>query len=100
MTLTRRFFDAAREGRLTSAIRRRLPMHDDPNYFLKNCRGVVHVGANHGAERHVYAKYGLKVVWIEAIPDVFELLTQNIQDFPHQRAINALITNEDGALCT
>src|SRR5262245_37244866 len=44
--------------------------------------------------------YGLKVVWIEPIPEVFRRLVENIRDFPDQRAINALITNEDGALCT
>src|SRR5262245_57815470 len=100
MSVTQRFLNAAREGRLWWAVRRRLLMHDDPNYFLKKCRGVIHVGANHGAECHVYGRNGLKVVWIEPIPDVFQLLVENIRDFPDQMAINALITNEDGALCT
>ena len=31
---------------------------------------------------------------------MFQRLVENIRDFPDQRAINALITNEDGALCT
>jgi FkbM family methyltransferase len=82
-------------------IRRRLmrAMHGEPNDFLKKCRGLIHVGANDGGERHLYAEHGLKVVWIEPIPDVFQRLVENIRDFPDQRAINALITNEDGTLC-
>jgi len=71
-----------------------------PDSYLRSCRGVIHVGAHVGQERHMYAKFGLKFVWIEPIPDVFQQLTENIRDFPDQRAINALITNEDGALCT
>src|SRR6516225_11709594 len=98
-TLIQRIFSAGREGRLWSGMRRRLSdmrLH----YVLKKSRGVIHVGANDGEERHWYDGYGLKVVWIEPIPDVFERLVENIRDFPDQRAINALITNEDGALCT
>jgi FkbM family methyltransferase len=78
----------------------RYAAHGTPIDFLKKCRGVIHVGANDGFERHTYAEHGLKVIWIEAIPDVFQRLVENIRDFPDQRAINALITNEDGALCT
>src|SRR5262249_23138110 len=37
----------------------------------------------------------------EPIPEVFQRLVKNLRDFPDQRAINALITNdEDGTLCT
>ena len=101
-TLAQRFFSAARDGRLMPGIRRRLMRHiyGEPNDFLKKSRGLIHVGANDGGERHLYAEHGLKVVWIEPIPDVFQRLVENIRDFPDQRAINALITNEEGILCT
>jgi FkbM family methyltransferase len=106
-SLFQRFFSAAREGRLISGTSRRLRdaicrliYGVAPNDFLKNSRGLIHVGANDGAERHLYAEHRLKVIWIEPIPDVFHRLVENIRDFPDQRAINALITNEDGALCT
>src|SRR5690349_13607521 len=100
--LVQRFFRAVAEGRLISAITRRLiPTTGKPNEFddfLKKCRGVVHVGAHDGGERHVYAKYGLKVVWIEPIPEVYRQLVENIREFPDQIAINSLITNEDDTI--
>jgi FkbM family methyltransferase len=82
-----------------SGMRRRL-VGDPFLNFLKKSRGVIHVGANDGEERYLYAEHGLKVVWIEPIPDVFQRLVENIRDLPDQRAINALITNEDGATRT
>jgi FkbM family methyltransferase len=101
-TLAQRFFSAAREARLIPAIQRRLKhaIYGEPDGFLQKCHGLIHVGANDGAERHLYAEHGLKVVWIEPIPEVFQQLVKNIRDFPDQRAINALITNEDDTLCT
>ena len=95
-TLSQRLFSAAREGRLWSGMRRWLIDY----YFLRKSRGVIYIGANDLAERDMYAMYGLKVIWIEPVPEVFQRLVENIRDFPNQRAINALITNEDGALCT
>jgi FkbM family methyltransferase len=101
-TVAQRVISAAREGRLMTGIRRRFmdAVYGNINDFLKKCRGVIHVGANEGQERHLYAALGLKVVWIEPLPDVFQQLLKNIRDFPDQRAINALITNEDGTPCT
>ena len=113
-TLAQRVIGAAREGRLMSGIQQwlrsgiqrwlrsdiqRWLRSDIQRRFLKKSRGVIHVGASEGQERHLYAEHGIKVVWIEPIPDVFQQLVENIRDFPDQRAINALITNEDGALC-
>jgi FkbM family methyltransferase len=64
--------------------------------FLRGCRGVVHVGANTGQERKVYASHGLSVMWIEPIPAVFAELQRNIASFPLQRAVQALITQQSG----
>jgi 2-O-methyltransferase len=101
-TLVRRFVSAVREGNLISKIQRRITsaLYGDHTDFLTRVRGVIHVGANDGAERRLYAEHGLKVIWIEPIPEVFTKLVENIRSFPDQKAINALITNEDGALCT
>lgn len=68
----------------------------DPDGFLENTNGVIHIGANEGQEREQYASLGLPVIWIEAIPDVFELLERNLAAFPNQRAIEALVTDRDG----
>lgn len=71
----------------------------DPNRFLRTARGVVHVGANVGQERALYDRYGLEVLWIEPIPDVFATLAANIAGFPRQRALECLVTDRDDAPC-
>lgn len=73
-------------------LRRR--WHTDP--FLRRVRGVIHVGANSGAERDDYAALGLEVLWVEPIPEVHERLVENIRPFPRQRALKALVTDVDG----
>jgi FkbM family methyltransferase len=45
----------------------------------------------------LYAKYNLKVLWIEPLPDIFERLCENIKSFPKQTAVKHLITDQDGA---
>ena len=66
-------------------------LHD----YLNKCRGVIHIGANIGQERHLYADRGLAVLWIEPIPSVFATLVDNIREEPRQRAINALLLDKD-----
>ena len=63
--------------------------------FLRRVRGVVHVGANTGQEAQRYESFGLDVVWIEPIPDVFEKLQQHISAFPRQSAFRYLVTDEE-----
>ena len=65
--------------------------------FLRGARGVIHVGAHTGQERHLYSQYKLDVLWIEPIPELFATLKQNLQGFPRQRAVNCLVTDRDGA---
>jgi 2-O-methyltransferase len=66
------------------------------NSYLRKSRGLVHIGANEGQERDLYATFGLEIVWIEPIPDVFSALKRNISKFPKQRALNYLVASEDG----
>lgn len=65
----------------------------NPDRFLKEITGVVHVGANEGQERGIYESYGLEVIWIEPIPQVFNKLSLNIRDFKNQKAFQNLITD-------
>lgn len=67
----------------------------DPDQFLRYVSGVVHVGANTGQEREIYDHCGLRVIWIEPIPRVFEALAANIRPFPKQRALQCLVTDRD-----
>ena len=80
-----------------NTIRRYFKRHitDDPDRFLKNVSGVIHIGANVGQERDLYAKYGLDVIWVEPIPEVFNQLVTNIADYPKQKALRYLVTDHD-----
>ncbi|MBU2495962.1 MAG: FkbM family methyltransferase [Candidatus Omnitrophica bacterium] len=74
-------------------IRKKLKRN--PDKFLQNISGVIHVGANTGQEREIYDKLSLRVLWIEPIPEVFETLKANLRGFPDQRAIQHLVTDRD-----
>lgn len=73
----------------------RLKLKRDPDKFLQNVSGVIHVGANIGQERELYDEIGLHVLWVEPIPEVFETLQTNLRNFPDQRAIQCLVTDRD-----
>jgi FkbM family methyltransferase len=64
-----------------------------PDDFLKKVTGVIHIGANSGQERERYERYGLSVIWVEPIPEIFEKLQANIREYPRQRAYNCLVTD-------
>lgn len=67
-----------------------------PKYGIKP-KGVLHVGANVGEEAPVYDELGIKnVIWIEANPDIFQKLQNNISRYSGQRAYNECITDKDG----
>jgi FkbM family methyltransferase len=66
------------------------------NLFLKGSKGVIHVGANRGQERELYAAYGLNVIWIEPIPEVYNELNTLISSCPNQKAFCYLVTDVDG----
>lgn len=82
---------------LTSRIIRRIANKVNPiDAFLRQAKGVIHIGANDGGEREVYDQCGLAVLWVEAIPSVFEKLSHNIKPYSLQRAVNALLTDQNG----
>ena len=63
--------------------------------FLQNSIGVIHAGANRGQEKDIYQEFNLSVLWIEASPDTFIILQQNIEKHPTQIAIQALLSDVD-----
>jgi len=82
---------------LASRVVRRVANIVDPiDAFLRQAKGVIHVGANDGGEREEYHRCGLAVLWVEAIPAVFEKLSRNIKPYPLQRAVSALLTDRTG----
>ena len=83
---------------LKRSSKRRLKVIEMQNdSFLRRVPGVVHVGANSGQERDVYRDLGLRVLWIEAINEVFDELVRNIAGHPKQKSLCALLTDRDGA---
>jgi len=84
------------EGRWFSHARiRRESRHIDSAYLIPS-RSIVHVGANYGQERFLYEAFGVGVLWIEALPDVFLTLKKNLKGFRKQSALLALVSNEAG----
>jgi len=67
----------------------------NPDRFLAKVRGVIHIGANTGQERKIYDRHQLQVLWIEPIPEIFNIFQTNIRQFPKQRAIQRLVTDRD-----
>jgi len=63
--------------------------------FLHCVSGVIHVGAHAGQEGLLYNSCGVRVLWIEANPDIFTKLSENIRRFKNQRAVQALVTDRD-----
>jgi len=60
-------------------------------------KGILHIGASTGQEAIDYHNAGIKdVVWIEAIPFVFQSLIKNIEKYPYNIAFNECIGDEDG----
>lgn len=59
--------------------------------------GVLHLGASTGQELATYIQFGMKpMVFVEAIPSVYEQLKRNISGCLEAIAINACIADEDG----
>ncbi|MEZ4859173.1 MAG: FkbM family methyltransferase [Flavobacteriaceae bacterium] len=65
----------------------------NPNSFLKEITGVIHIGANIGQERDLYQSNGLAVIWVEPIPKVFKQLEYNLTNYKNQIPLQALVTD-------
>jgi len=61
----------------------------------KPIRGILHIGANSGQEAGHYAELGLKAVWIEADPQLFQTLQENLGPWG-QTAYLCLASDVDG----
>lgn len=67
------------------------------NAFLEHARGVIHVGANVGQEKEIYAADDLPVIWIEPLSGVYDVLCERIRPYSKQFALQYLITDKLGA---
>jgi FkbM family methyltransferase len=67
----------------------------EKDLFLNQATGVIHIGANSGQERKLYARHDLDVLWIEPNPKVFKELQKNIDNLKKQKAFQYLISDDD-----
>ena len=59
--------------------------------------GVLHIGASEGQEANTYHNLKVdRVVWIEAIPNIYDRLKQNLGRYPNQEALHACIGDVEG----
>lgn len=74
-----------------------IPLEHLKKHYNFNPKGVLHVGASEGQEAGEYYQSGIdKMIFIEAIPEVFLKLKSNISKYPNATALNACISDQDG----
>ncbi|MDE0863621.1 MAG: FkbM family methyltransferase [Rubripirellula sp.] len=56
-------------------------------------RAVLHVGAHHGQEDELYQQLGVRPIYVEANPEVFTVLTENL---PERECFNVAISDHIG----
>lgn len=62
-------------------------------FFLSQSKGVLHVGGHFGQESTYYELMQKPVLWIEADPGAFGVLSRNIAKAKNQFAVNALVSD-------
>jgi FkbM family methyltransferase len=63
--------------------------------FLRESGSVMHIGAHYGQERYFYDQLGLRVLWIEGDPEIYEVLSHNIAKFELQSSKCALLGDKN-----
>jgi len=81
-------YRAAHESHFT--LRKRIESE-----LIKQANGVLHIGAHEGQEAFFYDQCGAKVLWVEANPSAYEILLENIRQYPSQSATRALLGAEN-----
>ena len=62
---------------------------------LAESKGVLHLGAHKGEEAKIYQWLEKKVIWIEAIPKIFDQLKDNLYFYNNQKAYCLLLGDMD-----
>lgn len=63
--------------------------------LISRSNGILHIGAHLGQEADFYSQLRKPVIWIEALPHLYEELKINIAKYPNQKAICALLGEEN-----
>jgi FkbM family methyltransferase len=91
----------AKRSRIEKVTRRFARQFFHPeDFFLRHISGVVHVGAHAGQECDRYSEHGLKVLWIEPNPRIFQTLTKAIRNYAGQTALSYLVADVDNKDCS
>ena len=63
------------------------------------CTGILHCGASFCQERDMYHTLRIpEVIWVEAIPDVYEQAQLRLLGYHNQIILNACVSNETGRI--
>jgi FkbM family methyltransferase len=62
---------------------------------INNASGILHLGAHRGTEAEVYNWFGKNVIWVEALPEIFDELIDNLYFYKNQKCFLALLTDKD-----
>jgi FkbM family methyltransferase len=62
---------------------------------INSSTGIMHLGAHRGTEAEIYNWFGKNVIWIEASPEIFENLEENLFFYKNQKAVQALLNDKD-----
>ena len=81
--------EGSRDRHVVNALREKI---------ILNSEGVLHLGAHEGQEAAYYFKLGVKVIWIEALPEKHKILLHNISKFSNQKSILALLGSKKGLI--
>lgn len=66
------------------------------NKYNISPKGIIHIGAHHAEESTTYSKGGTdKILWIEANPELIEIIKDNISIFKDNRVYNVLLSDSD-----
>ena len=65
--------------------------------YMLESSGILHLGGHRGTEAAVYDWFNKKVLWVEAIPFLFQELTDNIKKHYNQKAVCAVVGDKDNS---
>tara|TARA_Y100000590_G_C15488362_1_gene926714 strand:+ start:217 stop:942 length:726 start_codon:yes stop_codon:yes gene_type:complete len=65
---------------------------------INDSTGIIHLGAHRGTEAEIYNWFGKKVIWVEAIPEIYEHLKDNLYFYKNQKAYLALLSDKDNEM--
>lgn len=67
---------------------------------LKQCTGLLHVGANVAQEAAAYDRMGLPVVWVEGLPDLAAQARITTAAYPNQIVLQTIVSDKSGETVT